>query len=243
MTSTSFTLNPALDPHRLAEEYRRLGRVRIDALLVGDGPQRLRAHLQGRDDWRQILNAGDKTYELDRATRAGMSDAQREALDAAVQQGARHGFQYRYETLRVPDGARARVARTDLLTHFATWLSGPEPLALLKAITGADDARFVDAQATAYAPGDFLTAHDDAVAGKDRRAAYVFGLNENWRPEWGGLLLFHDAPDMIAARAPAFNTLDILAVPQPHSVSCVTPAAPFRRYSITGWLRAQPQPE
>jgi Rps23 Pro-64 3,4-dihydroxylase Tpa1-like proline 4-hydroxylase len=37
---------------------------------------------------------------------------------------------------------------------------------------------------------------------------------------------------------PKFNTLDLFAVPQQHSVSMVTPAAPVRRYAVTGWLRS-----
>ena len=99
---------------------------------------------------------------------------------------------------------------------------------------------FADAQATAYAPGDFLTGHDDAVGGKKRLAAYVFGLTPVWRVEWGGLLLFHGSDgDVDAGLAPRFNTLNVFAVPQTHSVSMVTRAAPSRRYSITGWLRAR----
>ena len=58
----------------------------------------------------------------------------------------------------------------------------------------------------------------------------------------GGLLLFHDRDGMVEGLVPDFNTLDILAVPQLHSVSYVTPSAPTKRYSITGWLRAQRQP-
>lgn len=242
MPSAAFILNPALDLDRLRAEYQRVGRVRIVGLLVGDGPQRLLTHLKARTDWRQILNSSDKAFELDQAIRDRMSDQQREALDTAVFNGARHGFQYRYETVRVADGVKARSEGADLLTNFASWLSGPGPLEVFKAITGASDTRFLDAQATAYARGDFLTAHDDDVAGKDRRAAYVFGLTQGWRPEWGGLLMFHGEQHKIEAVVPAFNTVDILAIPQPHSVSYVSPAAPSSRYSITGWLRAQPQP-
>ncbi|TCP99960.1 Rps23 Pro-64 3,4-dihydroxylase Tpa1-like proline 4-hydroxylase [Sphingomonas sp. PP-F2F-A104-K0414] len=242
MPTDPFLLNPNLDVSDLRARYARAGRVRIKDLLSDDGPQRLHAYLQDHADWRQVLNSNDTFYELDRSVRDAMSDAQRKALYAAVHKGAESGFQYRYETIRVADGVGARVANPDLLTLFASWLSSPAPLAVLKAITGADDTRFVDAQATAYAACDFLTAHDDEVAGKDRRAAYVFGLTPQWRAEWGGLLLFHDRDGMVEGLVPDFNTLDILAVPQLHSVSYVTPSAPTKRYSITGWLRAQRQP-
>ncbi|EIZ78770.1 proline hydroxylase [Novosphingobium sp. Rr 2-17] len=242
MSPPAFTLNPALDADRLRDDYRRLGRVRIHDFLVGDGPDRLLADLSERGDWRQVLNSGDKLYELDQAARASLTAAQLAALDEAVHADARHGFQYRYEAIRVPDGLGDRQASTDILAQFASWLSSPAVLAFLARVTGATDARFADSQATAYGPGDFLTAHSDGVAGKDRRAAYVFSLNPQWRAEWGGLLLFHGADGAVEGVAPGFNTLDLLAVPQPHSVSYVNRAAAGRRYSITGWLRAQPQP-
>lgn len=39
------------------------------------------------------------------------------------------------------------------------------------------------------------------------------------------------------ALVPGFNRLNLFRVPQLHSVSEVTRASPYRRYSITGWLR------
>ena len=52
-------------------------------------------------------------------------------------------------------------------------------------------------------------------------------------------MLFHDAAgDVECGLTPRFNALNIFAVPQLHSVSMVNRAAPYRRYSITGWLRS-----
>lgn len=232
-----FQLNPALDAGALGAEFARARRVRVDDLLEGDGAARLHAELRGRNDWRQVINSGDKVFDIDRATRAGMTAEQAMALDASVQAGARNGFQYRYESIRVPDEAAARSASGDLLTKLAAWLSSGEARDFLRAVTGDASIVFADAQATAYSPGDFLTGHDDEVPGKGRRAAYVLGLNPRWRIEWGGLLLFHDAPGQAEAWTPGFNSLSLFAVPQPHSVSLVTPSAAYRRYSVTGWLR------
>ena len=126
-----------------------------------------------------------------------------------------------------------------MLDAFAQFLSAPATLQVLQTITGLDDIDFADAQATNYRRGDFLTAHDDEVAGKNRRAAYVFGLTPAWRTEWGGLLLFHDASgDVTQGLAPRFNCLNIFAVPQLHSVSQVASYAAAGRLSVTGWLRA-----
>ena len=235
-----FRLNPALDPDRLAAEFAAERRVRIHDLLEAEDAAALHSEMRRRQDWTQVVNSGAKVFDLDRAARAEMSPDQRQALDDAVYAGAREGFQHRYEAIRVPDEAESRRASDDPFAQFALWLSGGEARDLLRTVIGRPELDFADAQATAYAPGDFLTAHDDAVSGKQRLAAYVFGLTPRWRTEWGGLLLFHDrAGDVERGLMPRFNTLNIFAVPQLHSVSEVTRAAPYRRYSITGWLRAR----
>lgn len=234
-------LNPSLDGAALARRFAADGRVRIEGFLADDLAARIHAYLRGHDGWRQVLNSGDAVFELDRATRASMPAEQRAALDDAVHAGARNGFQYRYETLRLREGAGEGGDGDPVLSPLVRWMSGGAVRDLLRTVTGRADIAFADGQATAYAPGDFLTAHTDEVAGKARRAAYVFGLNPAWRPEWGGLLLFHGDGQTVSGVAPGFNTLDLFAVPQVHSVSMVTQATPVRRYAITGWLRAAGQ--
>lgn len=236
-----FALNHDLDAGQLARRFADSGRLRIDGFLEGDTAERLHAALRARTDWVQVVNSGDKTFELTRETRAGMAADQLRALDEAVYATARNGFQYRYESIRVPDDAAARAASDDVVAAFAEWMSGGVARDFLRHVTGEAGIDFADAQATAYAPGDFLTGHDDAVAGKNRHAAYVLGLSPDWRLEWGGLLLFHGADGMDAeAFPPRFNCLNIFRVPQLHSVSEVTRAAAWRRYAITGWLRGSP---
>lgn len=234
-----FELNPALDVDALGRQYAVEGRVSIPCVLAGDSASALHAELDARDDWAHVINSGQKLFELSRDVRRDMTAEKRAALDAAVYHGARTGFQFRYEAIRVPDDADLRRQSNDPLAAFARFLSGDPARALLRRITGVDAIDFADAQATSFGPGDFLTAHDDAVAGKKRHAAYVFGLTPQWRPEWGGLLLFHDDREVTQGFVPAFNTLNLFRVPQRHSVSEVTRAAPHRRVSITGWLRSR----
>ena len=218
--------------------YQAEGMVRIASFLPEERAVALHHELRGRSDWIQLFNSGDKLFELDRAAQAAL-DAERKAdLDQAIYAGAREGFQYRYETIRVPDGESARRASPDSLARFALDLSSGATRDLLREVTGASDIRFADAQATAYSPGDFLTGHDDRFPGKDRRAAYVLSLTPMWRIEWGGLLIMH-GDEHAGARAypPLMNVLTLFRVPRMHSVSEVSRAAAYRRYSITGWLR------
>ena len=232
-----FRINPKLDLDALARAYAAEGRVRIFRLLEAEGVVSLYDHLNERTDWWHLIYSPDGVHELSQRDRARMGSRRRAALDAEAHERARTAFQYRYEALRVPDNDD-ELKRDNPLSDFARLMSSEPMLATLRAITGDKDLAFSDGQATAYGPGDFLTCHDDDVPGKGRRAAYVFGMTPGWKPEWGGLLLFHDDRDLtVMGQVPGFNTLDLFAVPRRHSVSIVTPAAATRRLAITGWLR------
>ena len=237
-----FALGAALDATAVRDRFSAAGRVRIEGFLPPHVATALHAHLLARQDWKQLLNMGDRLYELDREVRAALPPDRRDALDDAVIANASDGFQFRYESIRIPDGSADRLQDGSLPARFASWLSSSATLARIEGLTGLSDLRFADAQATLYSGGDFLTGHDDAVAGKERRAAYVLGLTPIWRPEWGGLLLFHGADQRLDALSPGFNCLDIFTVPRMHSVSYVTASACFPRLSITGWLRSQDAP-
>jgi len=236
---TTFQLNPDLDRAALAAEYAAHRRVRIHNLLERDAVDALYEYLNGNEGWWQLINLPNGIIELDREKRARMTAQEVAELEAEVQAQARFGFQYRYEGLRVPDDQDS-LAGEDPLTAFARLMSSDAMIDFLREVTASPEVAFTDGQATAYGPGDFLTGHDDDVPGKDRIAAYVFGLTPRWRPEWGGLLLFHGAnEERVAGNVPRYNVLDLFAVPQRHSVSVVTPAAPTRRYAVTGWLRSR----
>ena len=229
-------LHPALDVATARAAYAATGHVRLAPVLAQPDAAALHTALRAREDWRQVVNSGDKVFELDRTTRSAMTTAQRDALDAAVTAGARDGFQYRYESIRLPDGDEPAAAEP---LAAVTRLLSTSALAILREIIGSPSITFADGQATAYAPGDFLTGHDDAVPGKQRYGAYVLGLTPVWRVEWGGLLLFHGRDAKVTGVSPGYNTLDLFAVPQLHSVSRVTPSAAYRRYAVTGWLRSR----
>lgn len=221
----------------LAPSFGTDGRLRIPEFLSPASAASLYDALRTSDAWREVINSGAKVFELDRATRAGFPQDQRAALDGAVKAQAATGFQFRYETIRVrDDGTPCPVPALD---DFATWLNTPASLGWFRAATGLPAIDLVDAQATSYGAGHFLTEHDDNVAGKNRVAAYVLSLAPEWRPEWGGTLCFPDDSGRIEGLLPAFNTLMLFRVPQRHFVSEVASYAPTARISITGWLRTR----
>lgn len=232
-------LDARLDGRALALQFASGSRIHIPDLLEREGAERLFRHLREREDWRLVFNQGETLFELDRSAQAALTDEQRGQLDVPTHQRARSHFQFRYETIRVPDIEAERAASGSLLADFARFMSSPEMLGFLSTVTAIKGIEFADAQGTAYGPGHFLTVHDNDVAGKNRLAAYVFNLTPEWRVDWGGLLMFHGAHGHVEqAFTSRLNALNIFKVPQPHSVSYVAPYVPYRLYAITGWLRS-----
>ncbi|MDO9369258.1 MAG: 2OG-Fe(II) oxygenase family protein [Sphingopyxis sp.] len=232
-----YRLSDRIDWDALKQQFSRRGRVEIAGFLADGQAEALRTHLCARQDWKLVMNAGDKVYELTRAAYAALTEVQRDDLGQLIVRAGRDGFQYRYEAIRAPDGGDADAP--DPLPGFIAFLSSPAVLERLNHVLGSGTAGFADGQATSYGDGHFLTCHDDDVAGKRRQAAYVYSLTPGWRPEWGGLLMFHGSDGNIEeAFAPQMGALRLFSVPQRHSVSYVTPVAPEPRVSITGWLRA-----
>jgi Rps23 Pro-64 3,4-dihydroxylase Tpa1-like proline 4-hydroxylase len=234
-------LAPRPDVPALTAEFAATGTVSLTKFLTPTAADALLGELASANGWLEIFRAGENVYEMPHAEFLALSDAKRADLRRLIEQSAKEGLQYRYRAIRVADDPDERSARGLVVDAFADLLNRPETLGLLRTITGNDSIALADAQATDYRAGDFLTSHDDAIAGKRRRAAYVFGLTREWQPDWGGLLLFENG-DRVSGFVPEFNVLRLFAVPARHHVSLVAPWVEGRRLSITGWLRAVSPP-
>jgi SM-20-related protein len=233
-----FHISSQLRPDVLKPVFQRCQRIHIPAFLSRVDAERLHAHLRDELQWAWVFNRGESAYDLNEVAQGALAPEQRQQIQQAIHAGARQGFQYSYDACRVPDDAAVRAADSRLLCRFGDFLNSSPFLDFARALTGAWNISFADAQATRYGAGHFLTTHNDAVAGKNRVAAYVFSLTEEWLPDWGGQLQFIDTDGHIAeAYVPRFNALNVFSVPQLHCVSAVAPFVSRFRYSITGWLR------
>lgn len=240
MANKLFCKNCQIDVDALRATFCKTGRLKIEKFVSEGSILKLADELSVDSRWVYVINGGTTVFEITRTDYEALEPTERARIDAAVLASAARGFQFRYETIRVADDPLIRSRSDTLLDEFADFMSMPETLSLFTAVTGVKDILFADAQATRYAPGDFLTQHDDNVAGKHRRLAYVLGLTPEWRADWGGLLTFTSVRgDVVETFVPRFGTLSLFSVPQPHSVSYVSPYAPHARVSVTGWLRSQ----
>ncbi len=125
-----------------------------------------------------------------------------------------------------------------LLHQLFEFINAPPMLDFIRTVTGMKQIVRADAQATLFAPGDFLTLHNDFDAAKGRLVAYVMGFTKNWRSDYGGMLQFiDDKHNVEQGFLPHFNSLMLFSVPQMHAVTYVPGFAPIGRYSITGWFQ------
>lgn len=234
-----FSLDPGIDAETLREEFAARGRVQISPFLAGGDAERLRAHLEAREDWSVALTAdGRKLLVFAGDSWLKMNPAHREGLKKMVEPRGETSFRYMFRQI-LAVGDDGPVEPDTELGRFADFLSGADVIGLIRTIAGAPDIDHADAQATRYLPGDFLTVHNDRDEHGHRRVAYVLGLTSAWRTDWGGLLMFHDGRGNVEeGLLPRMNTLNLFSVPQRHSVSLVAPFAPRPRDSVSGWWKS-----
>jgi SM-20-related protein len=236
---SSLRLNPKLDPRAYADRFRRDGVVQIHGLFDDETAERLQVLLERHVPWRLALSNPMNTA----LTRAQIDALGQEALSrqmSTVMQDAGRGFAYLYLCYPMIKAYLAGDDPGHPLHRLTEFLNTPEFRDFGRAVIGAPGVTKVDAHATLYRPGDFLTLHDDRAEG-ERRAAYTLGFTRGWRPDWGGQLLFHgDDGEIERGFAPGFNVLTLFKVPRSHSVAAVAPYATSPRLSVTGWLRDDP---
>jgi len=239
----SLELNPALDAACIQSRFAETNRVQIRNFLTDWCAERLARTLEEQHDWNLVTTHGGRHIDLDYRGMEARPQADKDRLQAIVHEQARADFGYLFCNVPLYDLAHREKLQELALLEVYRFLNSSPAIEFVRSVTGAEDISFADSQATKYLPGHFLTTHDDAVQGKNRRAAYVLSMTRDWRPDWGGLLqFFGDDGRFEEAFIPGFNTLSIFAVPQQHSVSVVAPFAGAPRYSITGWFRAGEDP-
>lgn len=235
----AFALAAQLSPPALAAAFRPRGRLHVPGFLAPESAARMREALLAQTPWQISTNSGARHIDLTAAQIAAMTPGQIQTASDLVVKGAAAGFQYLFETFSLSDARAQGQALPSGLEATLDFFTGPAFLAAARAITGDARIAFADCQVTRYRPGHFLTRHDDAVEGKGRLYAYVCSLTPDWRADFGGLLAFL-GPDghVEEAYTPAFNALNLFAVPADHLVTHVAPFAPAGgRLSVTGWLR------
>jgi Rps23 Pro-64 3,4-dihydroxylase Tpa1-like proline 4-hydroxylase len=235
--------NPSLDIESAARKFAQRGRVLISDVLGPSSAASLYGCLLSEVPWRLVYNDGEKNLSLDSSALEAQSERAQTELLRSVLSRAAERFQYLFRSYPMVT-AYVRGEDPTLFLHYAfEWLNDPQTLEVMRRITGIETLIKVNAQATLYRPGHFLTQHDDSgYPEQHRRVAYVLYMTRGWRAEWGGQLQFLDAHGEVEeVWLPRFNSLALFIVPTAHLVSYVAPFAKEPRYAITGWLCDGPE--
>lgn len=231
-------IDPGLKPASMTTAFNRLGRIHIPGFLVPKSAAALHGALAGETQWRCSTMGDGKTIDFPVETLDTFTPEQAARFITLAHAEARDGFHYMFDTLRVSDLVEARRPVSPMLAAAHAFLNSAAFLGFIRTLTGDPRPNYVDAQATRYEAGHYLTEHDDLKPESGRLYAYVLNLTPKWRTDWGGLLTFIDEDGHVAeAYSPAWNALNLFRVPQSHAVSCVAPFAGAPRLSITGWVR------
>jgi hypothetical protein len=235
-----FEVNPGVDRAAAAQRFAADGRVQVKDVLTDRAARTIHQVLSQETPWGIAWRAGEDGPHGLRAQQLGGSPPPIQHISAkvgATMRGQDYAFIYgQYRLLDAYlEGWKEHPALDLLVEHINS-----EPLLeLVREVTGIPELVKADAQATLYAPNHFLAEHSDSHVMEGWRVAYVMNFCAiDWRPDWGGYLMFYDEDgDVVGGFKPRFNALNMFSVPRKHAVSFVPPFAPLGRYAITGWFR------
>jgi Rps23 Pro-64 3,4-dihydroxylase Tpa1-like proline 4-hydroxylase len=229
-------INNDLDVDHWKAQLAARTRVQIRDFLQPDAAEFLRNCLVTQVPWR-VAERSDNEQSRTHGREGALDETGYRAVLDAAYRNARDSFQFVYDSYML-GRARAEGWDPELPLHVVLeFLNSPDFLDFARYLTGDDEINAVNAQATRYRPGQFLTLHDDQNSVEGRRYAYVINLTPRWKADWGGQLQFLDGEgNVIDTLLPRWNTLSMFKVPQSHLVSLVSPWAGEDRLAITGWM-------
>jgi Rps23 Pro-64 3,4-dihydroxylase Tpa1-like proline 4-hydroxylase len=233
-------LNSTLDRPALRAQFDATGRLQIRDVLTAASAERLRTLLASETPWGLAWQAGsDGPHLIRNAEIRAMGLTEKSELAGKLGSVGKDSYAFLYHSYPLVTAYLEKWNPGSPHEQLLEELNGEAFLSLLREVTGMANIVKADGQATLYAPGNFLWPHNDSEEARGRRVAYVLNLTAtDWAPQWGGYLNFFDTDwNMREALRPSFNTLNLFAVPQWHSVSEVTSSAPIARFSVTGWGR------
>jgi Rps23 Pro-64 3,4-dihydroxylase Tpa1-like proline 4-hydroxylase len=230
----NFELNKRNNITELQQKYSDNQYVRINNFLSPQSIELLVQAVTQRINFKNAFFLGGKNREASDKDIACLGAEQRKALYSEIYQAAAKGSGFLYGRNKI-ELSESALPETRAVLEL---MNSEHVLTMIKKITGSAAINYADGQVTRFRVGDFLTRHIDSVPGETRQFAYVLNLNQNWHPDWGGLLQFFEKSGTPQnALSPVFNSLTLFDVNKVHSVTSIAPFAPTDRLSITGWFR------
>ncbi len=220
-------------------ELAQQGRILIKDFLEADLALEIHDCLKNSTPWEMVYREQNDNKTLRNELLENYSAESLSDLQSRIIAQAEHSYQFCFDRYPMLDAYLSGDQTVPLLNGILDQVNSPDFLSYCRQLTGDQQIRKLELQATRYRAGSFLKEHDDHANIKDdRRYACVFGFTEDWPADWGGMLQFTKQGQVIDTFHPLFNSLAVFKVPQTHQVSFVAPYATGARYALTGWMRA-----
>ncbi len=232
--------NPDLNIAQLAAQFAQQKRLQIRNIFTADAAEATHRCLANEVEWDYAFRRDGKDVALSPRDILSLSAEARADIALGIIAEAKRGFQFAFFKYSMVAAYQAGRDPNLYLHRVLEAIAAKPFLDFARAITKDDRIARIDAQATLYDPGNFLTLHDDqSYDGQTRLYAYVLNFSRDWIADWGGQLQFHDnAGNVVESFVPHFNSMSFFKVPALHSVSMITAFAGAPRLAITGWFTA-----
>ena len=242
--SFKLRLNSNLDVEKYTKMYSEGELVRIENIFPDDIALEIETMLKTSMNWRLMFAEPDDTspdgINVVRLTKDDIKKMNPQEFQARIQgvmDRATKSLGYLYNSYPMIEAYHSKWDPGHPIHTLTEFLNSAEFLEFGRRIIGVPNVTKVDAQATLYSRGDFLTRHVDHGFDNDRRAAYTFGFTKQWNSDWGGLLMLLTRKGQVTETfIPSFNVLTLFNGRNIHAVSSVSAFAGAGRLQLTGWL-------
>ncbi len=219
-------LSDAFDTAGYVSRFTNKGRIRLEGALSADDAEAAHFALEQGTPWElQLVSAEGQPEVINRAELNRLPESEIQSRLQAAAERAQSDLSW----LRL---GKSLLGDEEIpLKGLADLLKSAEFARFCTALTGLTDLTLTDLSAVCYRPGDFFTQHTDLGA----RLCFEWNFSKDWRPDWGGQVLFHSpSGDIEGGILPRFNDLSLYAGDQPRSIASVAPYAGGPRFSVTG---------
>ncbi|MDB4511966.1 hypothetical protein N9060_00745 [Arenicella sp.] len=246
----SLKLNQNLDTAKLSADFKSSKRIRIENILEPSSAEGIFNCLKDFTAWELRYSGPDsEPIRVSHAELIEMSADKLKEIATAVYKRGANGYHYIHKYFPMVDLIMAgNVTDKSMLFDIATFLNSAEVIKLFRDVTTNNQLVKSDPSANLYEPSHFKNLHDDMRQDENiqdrsiKRYGFVFGFTKNWSVNWGGEMSYFAGPNPSTAETsyPVFNSLEIFAIPTLHRVSMIMPFAAKGRYTVTGWMREDP---
>ena len=227
-------INQENNMQEYAQILKNKGRVQIKNFFSAETALKLKKLFDEHNQWYLAYNEYNNFYESEYEQVAAMPADIKARFMQAFYKRAESSFQYVFKQFYISQAVK--LNESSPLNFLHDYVNQAPFIELMRELAGEQDITWVDAFASSYEPGHFLTEHNDTHHKHKRVLAFTVGLTEDWNHNWGGSLVFFDKDKNIEEGfIPSFNTFNVFTIPQDHAVQFVSPFAKHDRVSFLGW--------